>query len=157
MSRPVKGLLLAVIQVAIVLAVAGKYYADRSSLPRVWARAVPYDPNLPIRGRYVSLRVEVETTLEKGNMRAVELSVRDGKLIATATDTDGLWVNRLPNGRIVLVKRVAFFIPEQVADPSRRAPGEELWVEVSVPKKGPPRPLRLGVKRDGVLTPLALD
>jgi hypothetical protein len=52
---------------------------------------------------------------------------------------------------------VAFFIPEHVSDPSRRPPGEELWVEVSVPAKGPPRPIRLGVKKDGVLTPLELN
>jgi len=50
----------------------------------------------------------------------------------------------------------AFFIPEHAADPSRRAPGEELWVECSVPEKGSPRPIRLAVKKEGVLTPLEL-
>jgi hypothetical protein len=38
-----------------------------------------------------------------------------------------------------------------------RAPGEELWVEVTLPRRGPPRPIRLAVKKDGVLTPLDLD
>ena len=52
---------------------------------------------------------------------------------------------------------LAFFIPEYVPDPSVRAPGEELWVEVTLPKQGAPRPIRLGVKKDGVLTPLDLD
>jgi hypothetical protein len=51
---------------------------------------------------------------------------------------------------------VACFIPEHVLDPSWRAPGEELWVEASVPGSGPPRPLRLGVKKNGVLAPLEL-
>lgn len=51
---------------------------------------------------------------------------------------------------------VAFFIPPNVPDPSRRPAGEELWVEVSVPKSGAPRPIRLGVKKDGTLTPLDL-
>ena len=36
-----------------------------------------------------------------------------------------------PHGREVL----AFYIPEHVPDPSRRESGEELWVEVSLPKK----------------------
>jgi hypothetical protein len=49
----------------------------------------------------------------------------------------------------VLDKPVAFFIPEHVPDPSRRPPGEQLWVEVTIPKKGPPRPIRLGVRKDG--------
>jgi hypothetical protein len=38
---------------------------------------------------------------------------------------------------------VAFFLPEHAADPSRLSPGKELWVEVSVPRKGPPRPIQL--------------
>jgi hypothetical protein len=40
-----------------------------------------------------------------------------------------------------------------VPDPSIRAPGEELWVEVTLPRRGPPRPIRLGVKKDGVMIP----
>jgi hypothetical protein len=59
--------------------------------------------------------------------------------------------------RWVLALPVAFFIPEHVLDPSRRPAGEELWVEVTVPGKGPPRPIRLGVKKDGALTPLDLN
>jgi hypothetical protein len=52
---------------------------------------------------------------------------------------------------------VAFFIPEHIPDPSRRTQGEELWVEVTIPKTGPPRPIRLGVKKgDGPIVPLEL-
>jgi hypothetical protein len=113
-----KGLIVAVIQVALALAVTGKFVYDRYTLPRVWVKTAPYDPYLPLRGRYVSLRLEGETSQ--------------------------------------LQQRVAFFIPQDIPDPSRRAPGEELWVEVSVPKRGAPRPIQLGVKKDGVLTPLDL-
>jgi hypothetical protein len=57
----------------------------------------------------------------------------------------------------VLDKPVAFFIPENIPDPSRRQPGEELWVEVTIPRKGPPRPIRLGVKQgDSPIVPLDL-
>ena len=51
---------------------------------------------------------------------------------------------------------LAYFIPEHVPDPSARPVGEELWVEVTLPRKGPLRPIRLGVKKNGVLTPLNL-
>jgi hypothetical protein len=44
-----------------------------------------------------------------------------------------------------------------VPDPSVLEAGEELWVEVTLPRSGAPRPIRLGVRKDGVLTPLALD
>ena len=89
----------------------------------------------------------------------VRLSVRDGQLHAegarTRTGTMGLLETR--GGRsVVRLDPVAFFIPESVVDPSIRQAGEELWVEVTVPRRGSPRPIRLGVKRDGVLTPVVL-
>jgi hypothetical protein len=36
----------------------------------------------------------------------------------------------------VLVQPVPYFIPEHAADPSSRAAGEELWVEVTIPGHG---------------------
>ena len=111
-----RGIAVAVLHCLLMLSVAGKYALDRATLPRQWVRALPFDPNLPIRGRYVRLR--------------------------------------LPDWP--LQEPVAYFIPENIPDPSRRPPGEELWVEVSVPKKGPPRPVSLGVKKNGVLTRLPL-
>jgi hypothetical protein len=115
-----RSLLVMVAQLAIVLALVAQYAWDRATLPKGWFQAQPYDPELPIRGRYVSLRL---LGLPKNN------------------DVGG---------------PVAFFIPEHVADPSQRPAGEELWVEVSLPPVGPPRPVRLGVKKDGVLKPLEL-
>ena len=108
------------VQLALIAGVVGKYAWDRARCPREWFQAQPYDPNLPIRGRYVSLRL----------------------LRVPAQNDTG--------------RPVAYFIPEHAQDPSRRAPGEELWVEATLPPKGPPRPIRLGVKKDGVLTPLDL-
>jgi hypothetical protein len=56
----------------------------------------------------------------------------------------------------VLSEPVDYFLPEHAIDPSRRQPGEELWVEVTVPPKGPPRPIRLAVKKGGTFTPLEI-
>ena len=55
-----KGLMVALLHVAIVSSLGVKLVADRASYPRVWARTAPVDPNLPIRGRYVRLRIEAE-------------------------------------------------------------------------------------------------
>jgi hypothetical protein len=63
-------------------------------------------------------------------------------------------VDRAGERIVELAEPLAYFIPEHVPDPSRRPAGEELWVEVTVPRAGAPRPIRLGVKKDGVLTPL---
>jgi hypothetical protein len=50
-----------------------------------------------------------------------------------------------------------YFLPEHAENPTWRRGGEELWVEVTIPKKGPPRPIRLGVKKDGPIEPLQLN
>jgi len=55
-----KGVLLAVLQLAIVASLAAKYAIDRARFPRVWAQTVAYDPDLPIRGRYLSVRLRVD-------------------------------------------------------------------------------------------------
>jgi hypothetical protein len=151
-----RGVAVTVLQCLIVMSVAGKYAFDRERLPRVWARAEPFDPNLPIRGRYVRLALEVsgEGLPSWGWAR---LSVQDARLVAAQSENQtGVAVTARANGHMVLAEPVAFFIPEHAEDPSRRPPGEELWVEVSVPGTGPPRPLRLGVKRNEVLTPLEI-
>jgi hypothetical protein len=85
----------------------------------------------------------------------IRLAVQDGQLTARPEDSGALEVwNTL--GRTSLTQPVAFFLSDTVADPSRLKPGEELWVEVSVPPNSMPRPIRLGIKKDGVLTPLNL-
>jgi hypothetical protein len=170
--KPYRGIAVAVLQCSIVLNLAGKYAIDRERLPRAWARALPVDPNMPIRGRYVSMRLEVELaeTRPEGGIPTgsngvnswppwVQLSSQDGRLVATPVMPpagSGVMLSGATGGGRALAEPVTFFIPEHVPDPSRREKGEELWVEVSVPRKGPPRPVRLGVKKDGVLTPLEL-
>lgn len=101
----------------------------------------------------------------------VELSVFAGAVVARKAATGvkeeegykgnallGEGARSLPRDQwtVILREPMAFFIPEHVPDPSRRAAGEELWVEVTLPKKGPLRPIRLAVNKDGVLRPLDL-
>ena len=134
-----RGLILAGLHLAIVFTLVAKYAWDRETLPRAWSLTANFDPNLPVRGRYVSLRLGVVAPFTR-----VRFLASKGQLIA------------VPDGGGVVNEPIAFFLPEHVADPSRLKPGEVLWVEVSVPKKGMPRPIRLAVKRNGQLTPLEL-
>ena len=78
--------------------------------------------------------------------------------LATSVTPHTRSLQATPQGELWrLEPSVAFFIPPGVADPSRRPPGEQLWVEVTLPVAGPPRPIRLGVKRgEGPITPLEL-
>jgi hypothetical protein len=168
MTNLQKGLILAGAQLALVASLAAKYAIDRARLPRVWVQTVAYDPNLPIRGRYLSVQLRVSPEdvhgspgNSSGEMRDVTLNVRDGHLVANPADhpTD-LHVNRriINRGEPVtaLMEPVAFFLPEHAMDPSVRRAGEELWMEVTVPKTGPPRPIQLAIKRGESFTPLGI-
>jgi len=174
MTPLVKGLAIAALQVALVTLLGAKLLYDRATRPRVWARAAPFDPNLPIRGRYVSLQLIVEPRGVEApkpgpgfqSPRSVILRLGGGKLVAEAdphergdstSDLHVLFVRRQEQTLAVLNRPVAFFITEHIPDPSRRAPDEQLWAEVTIPRKGPPRPIRLGIKKgDASIVPLEL-
>jgi hypothetical protein len=150
-----RGIALGVLQCLLVLSVAGKYAWDRERLPRAWVRTGPIDPNLPIRGRYIALQLEVALTPQATAYQPVELFAENGVLKARPSSrASGVMVTGGPHP--VLTEAVAYFIPEHAADPANLRPGEELWAEVSVPKSGPPRPIRLGIRRNGALTPLVV-
>jgi hypothetical protein len=173
MSTVQKGLVVALTQLAIVASIGAKLKWDRSRLPRAWAKTVSYDPNLPIRGRYVSLslNVKLDTSAEAGH-RPIQhekyvagefygtLGVKDGQLIALPSeDSHGFYFRRWQTQNvenIVLAEPVLFFLPEHARDPFEAARGGELWAEVTVPKQGPPRPIRLAVKRGDTFTPLEI-
>jgi|HubBroStandDraft_4_1064222.scaffolds.fasta_scaffold649923_2 hypothetical protein len=156
MTALTKGLIVCGVQTAMVLSIGGKLLLDRATLPRLWVRAMPYDPNMPIRGRYVSLTINAEARgFKDGTVYdQAKYSVEDGKLVARPAAMDGIGT-MVTDGTAPV--RIVYFIPEHVADPSRRASDEELWAEVTVPHKGPPRPIQLGVKKNGVIAPLGLN
>jgi hypothetical protein len=146
---------LAMVQVMLVSGVGLKYASDRARLPSAWVQTVPFDPSLPIRGRYVRLRIQVpysqptaaavsgaftRVRLVVGNDRVQAVPDSAANIEATIDTAGGALIARLS-------EPVAFFIPEHVADPSRRARGEELWAMVTLPAAGSPRPIRLGVRR----------
>src|SRR5215467_7286575 len=62
-SKPMKvaykGLAVALIHILIVLSLGGKLLYDRATRPRIWVRTASFDPDLPIRGRYLTLSLEV--------------------------------------------------------------------------------------------------
>ena len=168
-----KGIVLAAVHVGLVASLGANLLYDRATRPRVWALTAPYDPDLPIRGRYLSLQLVVEPRGIQGPQpesawqpQSVTLHVEDGRLVAEGNgqergfnpaDLHVRFIDRRGEKLTVLDKPVAFFISEHLPDPARRPLGEELWVEVTVPKKGPPRPIRLGLKKgDGPIVPLEL-
>ena len=129
----------------------------RALTPRERRTPAGIDPFRPNRGGLAAIYGHEP----RHHYGAVTLLVRNGQLVAVP-DLDEerpfgasgvyLWDT---DPEPTLSPPVLFFIPEHVPDPSQRKPGEELWAEVTVPPKGPPRPLRLGVRRgSGPIVPL---
>jgi len=190
--KPAKvSIALLVIQLAIVSAVTVKYMYQRLTCPRVWTRAVAFDPQLPMRGRYLSLQVMVDgcqSTLPSAkaaqfprdyNGAAVQgpfglrigthfrahLKVQNNRLIAinAVADETGRVGQRIvassgkPCDQMLVLDPVAFYIPENAIDPSHVTPGQEVWIEVTVPPAGPPRPVQLALKTNEAWKPLAFQ
>ena len=131
----------------------------------------PVDPNLPIRGRYITLNMvvpfvptstDVSAVDLVGSWQNVQLRVEADRLQALQKVGEGLnnfgGVIRLSKGSLVVNPgpELAFFIPPDVKDPSIRPDGKTLWVEVTLPGSGAPRPIQLGIEKDGRIEPLAL-
>jgi hypothetical protein len=165
-----RSLLVAGLQGALLLSVAGWFLLDRATLPRGWGRTEPVDPDLPIRGRYLNLQLVVPAAgLPSKDIEVVQLQVRQGGLLAVEPpgqpgasttgrrQTQPARIERRGERSVaVLLQPLAFFLPEHAVDPSRRPAGEELWVEVSLPPQGPPRPIRLGLRQGEQFIPLPL-
>lgn len=113
-----KGLILAAVQCAMVLSLSGKLLYDRATCPRVWVKTAQWDPQLPIRGRYLALRLEPVLGVQ--------------------------WYSEMSG------QRVLFFVPEHKMA-FEGSTGPEVWAEVTIPHQGPPRPIRLALKRAGGL------
>jgi uncharacterized membrane-anchored protein len=186
-------IVLLLIQLALVSSIAAKYLYQRSTCPRVWVRAAAYDPEMVMRGRYLSLRLTVDgcqSTLPSA-LHAIFPRNSDG-----TTKPSGFHVNwqgavrfraklKVENNRLLVIRipeadqtskgvnvtawpdsscdamrldqPVDFYIAEHAADPTRLKAGQELWIEVTVPPQGPPRPLQLALKQDGIWKSLAFQ
>lgn len=182
--RPItKAIAVALIQVLIVCSLGAKLLYDRRTCPQAWFKTARYDPNLPIRGRYLGLQIEVndprspeelqkqsESQMQLGVVNVPEqqcgsIVVRDGMPTAQL-DSSPTWdcenltfVHWQENGhaQLRLNQPSLFFIPDTAKDPTELAKGDELWVLATIPQKGPPRPIALGVKKAGGTTITRLD
>jgi hypothetical protein len=187
MKPSTRAVAIAAIHVLLICSLGLKLLHDRQSCPQAWFRTRQYDPNLPIRGRYVSLQVEVadprplneSVTRYRDEIRAQENTqaqthwhgpVDFGRECGSIVVQRGLPLARFePNGPsglcdnlefsrrrsadgsttvLLLEEPVLFFIADTAEVPTRQR-DSELWVLATVPRKGPPRPIALGIKKAG--------
>ncbi|HEV2134797.1 MAG TPA: hypothetical protein VGR47_11115 [Terracidiphilus sp.] len=191
-SFPAVSLAILIVQLGLASSVAAKYLYERWKCPRVWTRASGYDPELAMRGRYLSLQLTVDgcqSTLPSAAQAAfprdasgavklgrysigtqpitfcANVSVKDNTLRAMRitgdeTGTEGMAVSAVPGAQCNAMRLddpVDFYISEHAQDPLPLKKGQELWIEVTVPPAGPPRPIQLALKQDGGWKPLAFE
>lgn len=164
---------LLLIQSAIALSVAGTYALDRVTKPRVWVRARQFDPFTPLRGRYLALQLTVDgcslptsgvpssdsydfrmgmPRTQRIGLWPVTLHAENGHLTVNAATTPSpdnlqsvsLW-NEQDCHNAQLDRSVDFYLPEHAPLPVPQSHDASLWVEVTVPSSGPPRPIQLAV------------
>jgi hypothetical protein len=185
MKQSHAALTLLLVQLLLVLSVAGKYLYERKTRPRIWARATQYDPNQPLRGRYLALQLLVDACAlprdqnhyqkgykiftdgeEPGSWKwNVSLAVEDGHLVPTLQDhpKTPIDIQELmlrtdrPCNRVPIRSEVEFFIPDTAKGPFPLKPGQELWVEVTMPPTGPPRPIQLALSTGAGFHPLRFE
>ena len=83
-----KGLIVAALHLAIVGSLGAKLLVDRATRPRVWARTAPIDPDHPLRGRYVRLRVEGEP-IDFGDASDIAVRLTESKGLLAFTPASG--------------------------------------------------------------------
>ncbi len=170
MKRPiVSALIIGLAQAALVVSLAAQAAWDRANLPRAWVLARPVTSTPAVHGRYIRLQVVPLVDPGLGPIRdsineriiirptAVRLEARDGRLLAHKTPVSGVHLvfrDNRKEGEVVLGPAIDCYLPPADGDPSRFLKQEPLWLEVSVPAQGPPRPLRLGTMKEGRVVPI---
>ena len=165
-----RGALIGLLQLSLLAAVGGKLLYDRAVLPRAWIETAGVDPDLPIRGRYVALNlvlpaIEEAPIAPSATLAYGRVEVRDGRAVVVLAAGEPVMADAahplafvrnvgLAGARWQTLVPVAFFLPEHARDPTLgRQPGE-LWVEATVPPRGAPRPVRLGLQVKERIEPL---
>jgi hypothetical protein len=178
-------LTLLAIQLVLVLSVAGKYWCERRNCPRVWVKTAQYDPNTPLRGRYLGLQLIVDACnlprdaahftpgYQYGSGRHklgywtwdVSLRAQNGRLAPQLrghrkAPGEIQWlalVENQPCNFVPLASEAEYFIPDTAKVPFPLKHGQELWVEVTVPPSGPPRPIQLALSSEAGFQPIKFN
>lgn len=147
-----------------ILPMRGRYLAlqltvdgCQSTLPTAQDAAFPRGVNGAIRPGPYTLRQNTHwfrANLKVENNRLVALRIEGGESSSQGQEVEG--VAGAPCDRMQLASGTDYFISDTAPSPLPLRPGQELWIEVTVPPNGPPRPLQLALKDNDVWKPLDL-
>ena len=130
----------------------------QSTLPSAKLATFPRDVNGAIKSGPYVLRpqpVDFHANLKVENNKLVALRIEGQEDSTTGEEISAM--PSAPCDQMHLTDGVDFYIADTAKSPLPLQPGQELWIEVTVPPKGPPRPLQLALKQDGAWKPLAFE
>jgi hypothetical protein len=137
--------------------------ACQSTLPSAKDATFPRDVNGAVRpGPYV-LRpqpVMFRANLKVENNKLVAVRPEGQENAGQEDSNAGEEISAAPGvpcGQMQLYDPVDFYIAGTAHSPLPLQAGQELWIEVTVPSTGPPRPIQLALKQDGAWKPLAFQ
>ncbi len=168
LRRP--GLTVAAAQLLLVAGLFVTLDLNQRSLPTVWVPIPEFFPStwsggariwlslevVPADGRYPEPTPDFGPLPRRSAFHAFHLFISHNRLTAEiAKNRLGFYVTskRDPDGRmhLMLPRVVSVVVPADAPAPPRAENGDEFLVEVAVPNSGAPRPVRLGIRRNGVL------
>jgi hypothetical protein len=125
--------------------------AKLASFPRNADGTVRFGSTFTIQGAQ-TVSFPVHLRVENGHLLALrpdgEEYTRDTQRVTASASA--------PCSEMVLEQPVDFFVAEHAAIPTALGPGQQLWIEVTIPPAGPPRPLQLALKTGTAWKPLDL-
>jgi hypothetical protein len=132
----------------------------QSTLPSAAEAKYPRDVNGVPKGNSYSVvarqYVEFEATLAAKNNKLVAIRIPENE--DTPSGQSVFAQGGSPCDAMRLSDPVDFYLAEHAQSPLPLSKGQELWVEVTVPPVGPPRPFQLALKEaDGAWKPLAFQ
>ena len=129
----------------------------QSTLPSAKDATFPRDVNGAVRPGPFMLRpqpVYFQANIKVQDNRLVAIRIQDADIHSGGQEVAA--APKAPCDQMRLESPVDFFIPDTAQSPLPLKTGQEMWIEVTVPPKGPPRPIQLAMKQDGAWTPLPL-
>src|SRR5690242_4039726 len=114
-----KGLLLALLHLLIVCSLGGKLLYDRATRPHLWMKVASYDPDLFIRGRYLSINLDLpyehmyDQPYKEAGYRC-NLAIENNQLVARLDPNGEFWVpsKRPQSDSVIVSTNMAYFLPE---------------------------------------------
>ncbi len=137
-----KGLLLAVVQSALILTILLKQGYDKRVLPKGWAKV---EQVVSVSGYYATLHLSIAAEPNMPVHSNATAYVSDGMLkLKQSSSYRGLGV--LYEKEAAPARKIAMniFWPKPPE-------GGEIWLEAAIPPRGKLRPLRLGKKNGGIV------